>query len=992
MSFYTGKSLNKAHNSSGFVNIKAEESGRLFYNLSVDSQLGYDIFYLKRAKYSDPTLFRTIEEISGPNTSAIGSMYLDKNDVVQLIYSKDSNTSSIIDEAKIHSLNLFCSGVYRDPQPRVAFLSFFDNINTTLVPPSQFFITDIGSTCFTVNWNQILGASSYRIDVSTVFDFSTFVNNYNNRNVTTTQQKVTGLNLNTNYYIRVRSVSAGGISQNSNSIIQNTIIANGEPIGPQNILFPSGFIRAVASGNGNNFFVGGEFTGIGGVTRTRVASILNNGNIDPNFVTTGPNNFIQTMLYSSQHTGLYIGGFFTNINGVARNGIARLAINQPGKTNGELDTSFNAQLVSSAGVMKVTSIAQQDDGKLLVGGSFQIDGRPETNFVRLNSDGSYDSSFSSPSPGSSVEAICLQPDNKILIGGSFAFVAGTNNYRGIARLNQNGSLDTSFVTNIGGQIGFNGPVNSIAIDNSGFIYAGGSFNSYTAFPFHNNLAKLSSSGTRQGSYNFTPGINGEVTKILPQNDNSMIVMGNFSSIGNDALFMPTISVGKIVKIFNNGFVDTSFNPCGNGANNPIFDACYLNNGLLLGGSFNRYNNQVYSGVSLIKANVFELNRSSSSSSSSSNSSSSSSSSISIIPTNVNDYVDFMYNIFYQRLPTSSEKQLHLSSLGGDVNLNLNNKSKLVMSMIGFDPNTNLISNRNVDYHTKSSPILRTFVRFKKYGIPEPTKTKYFEILNGQGLEFSPEDNSYVQFTGVSGPNTFNGRSATNLWGLTKRIIKSIDKLAIDLIPSQASQPWKKLVTPLGTIPTCTNCNCGPQGIEPVGTHICFLVNSYSDPSVTWNYRPGVGSMAADMQVSPGYDTSFFLPQWVTGNFPDHTYGAAFSVFHQYASNVIYNLPLGDTCGTIPCGVEQIRDFEHRLATAFLKFMLLNQWPSSFNSNNLINLTEISSILSQFESSLQPPGSVNSFIPVISNTPPGGSTLFFPDSEVIYGTCLQDAFQ
>jgi hypothetical protein len=978
MSFYTGKSLNKAHNSTGFINIKAEESGRLFYNFSVDSQLGYDIFYLKRAKYSDPTLFRTIEEISGPNTSAIGSMYLDKNDVVQLIYTKDSNNSSVIDEAKIHSLNLFCSGVFKDSQPKVAFLSFFDNVNTSLVPPSQFFITDIGSTCFTVNWNQVLGASSYRIDVSTGFNFSTFVNNYNNRNVTTAQQKVTGLNLNTNYYIRVKSVSAGSISQNSNSIVQNTMIGYGEPIGLQNVLFPSGFIRAVASGHNNNFFIGGEFTGIGNATRTRVASILNNGNIDPDFVTTGPNNSIQTMLYSPQHTGLYIGGFFTSIDGVTRSGIARLAINQPGKINGELDTSFNAQLAIWSSLVKVTSIAQQSDGKLLVGGLFKINNRLENNFVRLNSDGSYDTSFTSPLPGSSIDTICIQPDQKILIGGSFAFLAvsNTTQYRGIARLNQDGSLDTSFVSNVGGQIGFNGPVNSIAIDNSGFIYAGGSFSSYTAFPFHNSLAKLDSSGVRQGTYNFTPGINGEVYKILPQNDNSMIVMGNFTSVANNVLYASPVTVGRIVKIFNNGIVDTGFNPCGNGANNPIFDACFYNSGILLAGSFNRYNNQIYSGVSLIKA-VEPVQ----------SSSSSSSNNVPVIPTNINDYIDFIYNIFYQRAPTTLEKQINISSLGGDTTLNLNNKSKLIMSMIGFDSNTNRISNRNVDYHTKSSPILRTFVRFKKYGIPNPTKTKYYEILNGQGLEFSQEDNSYVQFTGVSGPNTFNGRNATNLWGLTKRIIKSIDKLAIDLIPSQGSQPWKKLITPLGTIPSCSNpaCNCGPNGIAPVGTHICFLALSYNDPSVTWNYRPGVGSMVADMQVSPGYDTSFFLPQWVTGNFPDHTYGAAFSVFHQYASNVIYDLPLGDTCGTIPCGVEQIRDFEHRLATAFLRFMLLNQWSSSFNSNNIISLAEVLNILTQFEASVQS-SNVSSFVPIIPNFDGSSKTLFFPDSEIIPTAC------
>jgi hypothetical protein len=101
-------------------------------------------------------------------------------------------------------------------------------------------------------------------------------------------------------------------------------------------------------------------------------------------------------------------------------------------------------------------------------------------------------------------------------------------------------------------------------------------------------------------------------------------------------------------------------------------------------------------------------------------------------------------------------------------------------------------------------------------------------------------------------------------------------------------------------------------------------------------------MIPDMAVSPGSDTSFFLATWVKTNFREYTYGATFSVFHQYATNTIYE-------GSTIVGYSQIRDFEHRLATAFLKLILLNQWPPSINNSNPISLSEVSTILTQFES-------------------------------------------
>ena len=69
----------------------------------------------------------------------------------------------------------------------------------------------------------------------------------------------------------------------------------------------------------------------------------------------------------------------------------------------------------------VLAIDLQSDNKILIGGSFtEINGVARNRVARLNSDGSLDLSFN-PSDGADVTVwdLALQPDGKILIGGGF---------------------------------------------------------------------------------------------------------------------------------------------------------------------------------------------------------------------------------------------------------------------------------------------------------------------------------------------------------------------------------------------------------------------------------------------------------------------------------------------------------------------------------------------------------------------------------------------
>jgi uncharacterized delta-60 repeat protein len=127
---------------------------------------------------------------------------------------------------------------------------------------------------------------------------------------------------------------------------------------------------------------------------------------------------------------IIIGGEFSTVRGAARNGIARL------NTDGTVDRTFDPGMsmvsikvttyasvygdhlvvVTNIIIGTVRAIAQQPDGRLLIGRNFNpINGASVNELVRLNPDGSLDASVGV----GSVFALALQPDGRVLLGGDF---------------------------------------------------------------------------------------------------------------------------------------------------------------------------------------------------------------------------------------------------------------------------------------------------------------------------------------------------------------------------------------------------------------------------------------------------------------------------------------------------------------------------------------------------------------------------------------------
>jgi uncharacterized delta-60 repeat protein len=175
-----------------------------------------------------------------------------------------------------------------------------------------------------------------------------------------------------------------------------------------------------------------------------------------------------------------IGGTFTTINGTPINRIARL------NTDGSLDTTFNP----GSGIDNaVLAIALDSSGKLLVGGQFnKVNGIVRPSIARLNSDGSLDTTFNAGSVDGAVQAIALDSSGKPVIGGGFTTINGTNRNR-IARLNTDGSVDDTF--NAGA---IDGDVYAIALDSSDKPFIGGPFTTINGTA-RNRIARLNTDGS-----------------------------------------------------------------------------------------------------------------------------------------------------------------------------------------------------------------------------------------------------------------------------------------------------------------------------------------------------------------------------------------------------------------------------------------------------------------------------------------------------------------
>jgi len=303
-------------------------------------------------------------------------------------------------------------------------------------------------------------------------------------------------------------------------------------------------ISSLAVQSDGKILIGGNFSTYKDISRNRLARINSDGSLDESFnIGSGANDGVYSI--AIQNDGkIIIGGLFTSYASTSINRIARL------NSNGSIDASFNIGTGFNNGVYQ---IVVQSNGRILVGGQFtSYQGLTNNRIIRLNSNGSIDTSFDIGTGASnSINAIAIQSDNKILIAGDFTNYAGNNRSR-IARLNSNGSIDTSF--DIG--TGFTTSVKSIVIQKDNKIIVTGQFQSYRGITY-NRIIRLNSNGTIDTSFDVGLGFDASINSSFIQQDQKIIVGGEFVNYNNN-------DVNRLSRLNIDGSIDISFNELNKG--------------------------------------------------------------------------------------------------------------------------------------------------------------------------------------------------------------------------------------------------------------------------------------------------------------------------------------------------------------------------------------------------------------------------------------------
>ncbi|MCX6822886.1 MAG: S-layer homology domain-containing protein [candidate division SR1 bacterium] len=342
-------------------------------------------------------------------------------------------------------------------------------------------------------------------------------------------------------------------------------------------------VSAIVMQSDGMVVVGGSFTTYNGSTANRIVRITNDGTIDTTFAM-GIGCDKDVLALALQSDGkIVVGGSFTTYNGTSTNSILRL------NTDGTIDTSFASSPIGTLYINQVQTLLLQSDGKIVAGGYF-YGGAGMKSIVRLNTDGTQDTQFMITNGfNDAVAALALQSDGKILIGGKFTTYDYWNSANKITRVNEDGTQDTTF--NVGN--GFDGGIYALALQSDGKVMVAGSFLTYKGTPA-NKLLRLNADGSRDDSFVVGAGFNGDVGTIALQSDGKIILGGWFNWYGDTA-------ANNIVRVNPDGSRDESF-VIGEGFDSGISAIVVQSDGkIIVGGQFTTYNGLPANGIIRLNA-------------------------------------------------------------------------------------------------------------------------------------------------------------------------------------------------------------------------------------------------------------------------------------------------------------------------------------------------------------------------------------------------------
>ncbi len=308
---------------------------------------------------------------------------------------------------------------------------------------------------------------------------------------------------------------------------------------------------------------------------------LKSGSIDPVFTASANGPVLSLSIRPGASLGdITLGGDFTIVDALTRTNVAQISI------DGTAYTGFDAGRITLGGtgaVVRVVSVYTNGNnvGKVLIAGRFDsINGTSRNNIARLNNDGSLDTTFD-PGLGANapINALVVQADGRILIAGDFnRYNISDRNF--VARIQSDGSVDPTFDP----LAGANGPISALALQSDGRILVGGDFSQFNGTPSP-KLARLLTGGSLDTAFSTAigAGFNNAVFALAVQSDDRVLVGGAFTQFDTNA-------APRLTRLNSNGSMDlTGFTGLGIGFNDSVFAiALQSDRKILVGGNYTSF--------------------------------------------------------------------------------------------------------------------------------------------------------------------------------------------------------------------------------------------------------------------------------------------------------------------------------------------------------------------------------------------------------------------
>jgi uncharacterized delta-60 repeat protein len=242
-------------------------------------------------------------------------------------------------------------------------------------------------------------------------------------------------------------------------------------------------------------------------------------------------------------------------------------------SDGTVDVGFTQNLFSGTTGFKgfIRDFDIQSDGKIIVGGAFTtINGSIYENYARLNTNGTIDTSFYSGGTGTGfsgstlgftqIYGVTIQPDNNILMCGDFASYSG-NSTIDIIRFTSTGSVDNTF----SGSTTFSGfftseVISAVLYTSTSKILVRGEFRRTSVLG--QNIIMLNNDGTIDSTFDVGQGIRFEMTladcKPVETSSGSFVVPCSQDNDPSTPLTYKTNLIGGICRIQSNGTIDSTY--------------------------------------------------------------------------------------------------------------------------------------------------------------------------------------------------------------------------------------------------------------------------------------------------------------------------------------------------------------------------------------------------------------------------------------------------